>query len=69
MTYATACDVLFWTAFVVSLAVIAVTLWEHSERIREVWAMRSAPGLSSFGSRPSRSRRSALQSLSYGETK
>jgi hypothetical protein len=38
MTYATACDVLFWTAFVVSLAVIVVTLWEERERVLQVWA-------------------------------
>jgi hypothetical protein len=49
MTYATACDVLFWTAFVVSLAVIGVTLWGHSERICEVWAMRSATQPLSYG--------------------
>jgi hypothetical protein len=36
LTYATACDVLFCTAFVASLAVIGVTLWEHRERVLQV---------------------------------
>jgi hypothetical protein len=38
MTYATACDVLFWTALLASLAVIGVTLREHRERVLQVWA-------------------------------